>query len=159
VARAEPDAPVRVRALTRRDLDDVVRIDALHPGTRNAAWWERAFEDAFGSRREGLRVALGAEVGPKGRLAGYLLGEVRALEFGSEPCGWVFAVGVDPEFARLGAASALLEAACVRFLDGGIRRVRTMVRRNDVPVLAFFRSNGFVAGPFAQLERDLTPAE
>jgi len=33
--------------------------------------------------------------------------------------------------------------------------VRTMVRRNNVPVLTFFRTNGFAAGPYVQLE--LTP--
>ena len=37
----------------------------------------------------------------------------------------------------------------------GVRRVRTMVRRNDVPVLAFFRANGFAGGAFVQLERSL----
>jgi hypothetical protein len=30
-----------------------------------------------------------------------------------------------------------------------------MVRRNDVSLLAFFRSNGFVGGTFTQLERAL----
>jgi hypothetical protein len=29
------------------------------------------------------------------------------------------------------------------------------IRRNDVPVTAFFRSNGFVGGSFVQLELDL----
>jgi hypothetical protein len=33
--------------------------------------------------------------------------------------------------------------------------VRTMVRRNDVPLLAFFRANGFSGGAFVQLERPL----
>ena len=27
-----------------------------------------------------------------------------------------------------------------------------MVRRNNVPVLTFFRTNGFVGGPYVQLE-------
>jgi hypothetical protein len=27
-----------------------------------------------------------------------------------------------------------------------------MVRRNDVPVLTFFRTNGFAGGPYVQLE-------
>jgi hypothetical protein len=27
-----------------------------------------------------------------------------------------------------------------------------MVRRTDVPVLTFFRTNGFAAGPYVQLE-------
>lgn len=45
-----------------------------------------------------------------------------------------------------------------RFRDLGVSRVRTMVRRNDVPVLSFFRSSRFVGGPYVQLERDLDAA-
>ena len=56
---------------------------------------------------------------------------------------------------RGGIASRLLAEACRRFAHGGVTRVRTMVRRNDVPVLSFFRSNGFVGGSFVQLELDL----
>jgi ribosomal protein S18 acetylase RimI-like enzyme len=161
VPRVAPDAGVRVRALAKGDLEDVVRIDALHTGSRKPAYWDRVFRDAFDGRGpEGVRVAIGAEAGDAAgrRLAGYLLGDVRAFEFGSDACGWVFAVGVDPAFARQGVASALLDEAGRRFRAGGILRVRTMVRRNDVPVLSFFRSNGFVAGPFTQLERDVTDA-
>ena len=36
--------------------------------------------------------------------------------------------------------------------------VRTMVRRNDVPVLSFFRGNGFRGGSFVQLELDVREA-
>jgi hypothetical protein len=159
VAAAEDTTAVRVRALTKGDLHEVVRIHALHTGERKPAYWARVFRDAFSARSGAPRVALAAEAGEGGgRLAGYLLGDVRAFEFGSEACGWVFAVGVDPSHARSGVASALLEETCRRFLRAGIRRVRTMVRRNDVPLLSFFRSNGFVAGPFTQLERDVTDA-
>ncbi len=48
---------------------------------------------------------------PAEGLPGYLLGEVRAFEFGSEPCGWIFAVGVDPNSERRGVASRLLAEA------------------------------------------------
>ena len=33
---------------------------------------------------------------------GYLFGEVRSFEFGSQPCGWIFAVGVDDDWRRRG---------------------------------------------------------
>ena len=88
-------------------------------------------------------------------LAGFLLAEVRAVEFGSEPCGWVFAVGVDEGAERRGIASALLGAAQRRFAGAGVRQIRTMVRRRDVPLLSFFRASGFVGGPYVQLELDL----
>ena len=142
-----------VRPLTRRDLDDVARIDALHTGSRKRRYWRRVFDEFLGSPARRDRVGLGAEVGR--RLAGYLLAEVRAFEFGSPPCGWVFAVGVDPGQLRRGLASALLEEACRRFRRAKVSEVRTMVRRTDIPVLSFFRASGFIGGPFVQLERDL----
>jgi len=80
---------------------------------------------------------------------------VRAFEFGSEPCGWVFAVGVDPACARQGIASLLVAEACERFRSAGVATVRTMVRRDDIPVLSFFRRRGFEGGSFYQLELGL----
>jgi ribosomal protein S18 acetylase RimI-like enzyme len=141
----------RVRPLRTDDLERVVEIDAHHTGTTKRDYWERAFANFLAG--DPGRIGLGAE--RENLLAGYLLGEVRAFEFGSEACGWVFAIGVDPRWLRGGVASALLEEACRRFRRAGVTRVRTMVRRNEVPVLSFFRTNGFRGGPFVQLERDL----
>ena len=146
-----------VRDLRAEDFDAVVRIDALHRGRSEPGYWRRVFREFFEGARERPRVGLAAEA--RGVLVGYLVGEVRAFEFGSEPCGWVFAVGVDPRTSRAGVASELLREACRRFAIEGIRQVRTMVRRNDVPVLSFFRSNGFVGGSFVQLELDLGERE
>jgi ribosomal protein S18 acetylase RimI-like enzyme len=151
---ARPEA-ARVRALSRDDLEAVVRLDALHTGAAKRRYWTGVFEgyvDRSGERH-GTRIGLAAEV--EDRLAGYVFGEVRAFEFGSPPCGWIFAVGVDPKLARRGVASALLHEACARFRASKVTQVRTMVRRTDVPVLSFFRARGFVGGPFVQLERDL----
>ncbi len=148
-------AALRIRDLRREDLNAVVRLEALHTHRPEPDYWTGIFREFVGSRRPG-RVALGAE-GEDG-LAAYLLGDVRAFEFGSEPCGWVFAVGVDPAHARTAVGSALLQEACARFRAAGVDRVRTMVRRTDVPVLSFFRSNGFVGGSFVQLELDLGEA-
>jgi ribosomal protein S18 acetylase RimI-like enzyme len=110
-------------------------------------------DEALRPARRGTGIALGAEAG--GRLVGYLLGEVRAFEFGAATCGWIYAVAVERGRARRGVASLLLGDACARFRATGVDRVRTLVRRNDVPVLAFFRANGFVGGEFFELERDL----
>jgi ribosomal protein S18 acetylase RimI-like enzyme len=144
---------IEVRDLRREHLDEVIRVDALHTGERKPRYWNRVFEDLVHSEEGRVRVGLVAE--QDGHFIGYLLGEVRAFEFGSEPCGWIFAVGVDPSHARAGVASALLAEGCERFRKAGIFRMRTMVRRNDVDVLSFFRANGFVGGSFVQLETDV----
>jgi ribosomal protein S18 acetylase RimI-like enzyme len=143
---------VPIRPLRRSDLSEIVRIHELHTGVRELAYWEAVMRRV---QREGeaREVALAAVT--RDGLAAFLVGEVRAFEFGSDPCGWVFAVGVDPRFVRGGTASQLLDEACRCFRAMGVTHVRTMVRRNDVPLLAFFRSNGFAGGAFVQLEREL----
>ena len=157
---------LRIRPLRRDDLPEVVRIHGLHHGARTPAYWDEVWRRL--SRDAGHRfVALGAEETPprparrprSARIVAFLIGEVREFEFGSEPCGWVFAVGVDPRASRRGAATALLAEASRRFRAIGVRRVRTMVRRNDVPVLSFFRASGFAGGAFVQLERSLVGDE
>ncbi len=144
---------IPVRDIRRGDLDEIVRIDALRSGAAKPRYWSSVLSAFLDAGPEPLRVGLVVEESE--RMVGYLLGEVRAFEFGSEPCGWVFAVGIDPRDARGGVASALLDEACRRFGEAGVARVRTMVRRNHVEVLSFFRANAFVGGSFVQLERDL----
>jgi len=144
---------VEVCDLRAEHLDAVVRIDAQHTGEQKADYWAEVFDRFVGSGPRDRRVGLAAE--EQGRLIGYLLGEVRAFEFGSEACGWIFAVAVDPESLRAHVASVLLSEACKRFRDAGVDQVRTMVRRNDVGVMSFFRTNGFEGGSFVQLEMNL----
>lgn len=143
----------RIRDLRTGDLEEVIRLDARRTGSPKPAYWREIFR-SFVTRREGSdRVGLAVEEG--GVLAGYLFGEVRAFEFGSDPCGWIFAVAVDPDRSRSGLGTTLLEEAVSRFRRHGVKTVRTMVRRDDVPVMSFFRSNRFAGGSFVQLERPI----
>jgi len=152
---APATAGLAIRDLVPGDLDAVVRLDALHTGRAETGAVRAAFE-AFLARR-GSRSAVGLAAERDGRLVGYLLGEVRAFEFGSEPCGWVFAVGVEPAEVLRRVGTELLGECGRRFRGAGVGSVRTMVPRGDVPLAAFFRSNGFVAGSFVQLELALGP--
>lgn len=144
-------AAPKVRKLRASDLAAVVELDALLTGGRKQAYWRDVFERFL---RDERRIGLACS-GVGGRLEGFLFGEVRAFEFGSEACGWIFAVGVDPQSTRTGIGTALLARAKERFGALGVSSVRTMVRRQDVPLLAFFRGQGFVGGPFVQLESEL----
>jgi ribosomal protein S18 acetylase RimI-like enzyme len=149
------DPRPEVGPLTASDLAAVIRLDARLTGRRKAAYWKARFDEFVAPGHVPGRVGLAARVG--GRLCGYLLGEVRAFEFGSPTCGWIFAVGVDPDEAHHGLGSALVAEAGRQFRRAGVSTVRTMVGRTDVAMLAFFRSNGFVGGSFTQLELDLEP--
>lgn len=148
---------IRIRSLARRDLADVVRLDAIHTGAAQRPYWTRLFREFLGPRHGTQKVAVAAEV--DGAFAGFLLADVRAFEFGSEPCGWILEVGVDPARLRLGIASLLLQEAVARLRRTGVSTIRTMVRRTNVPVLTFFRTNGFAGGPYVQLELTDAPAD
>lgn len=154
-AAAPAAAKVHIRRLDPLDLTRVVELDARQRGVAVPGYWRRVRATYLDHDRDRLRIALGAETG--GELVGFLFGEERAFEFGSEPCGWIFAVAVDPDLQRRGIASRLLAEACRRFRKAGLTTVRTMIRRRDVPVLSFFRAHGFAAGEFTQLEVELPP--
>ncbi|MCA9001672.1 MAG: GNAT family N-acetyltransferase [Planctomycetes bacterium] len=139
-----------VRPIRPADLNSVIRLDALLTGQSKRMYWEEVFD-----RLEKDSSCLGFSYeGPDG-MEGYLFGEVRAFEFGSDLCGWITALGVRPESGRRGRASSLLEQAKSRFAQMGVVSIRTMVNRTDVPVLSLFRRCGFVGGPFVQLELEL----
>lgn len=148
---------VSVRPLEASDLAAIVRLDALHTGLPKPDYWQRVVREFVEPSDERARVGLVAV--SEGEVTGFVLADVRAFEFGSEPCGWILEVGVEPRFARQGVASRLLAEAGRRLRAHGVTTVRTMVRRNDVPMLTFFRTNGFAGGPFVQLELSLDAAE
>jgi len=143
-----------VRPLRSDDLPGVIALDALLTGESKDRYWSGIFERFL--RDEGCIGLAAIDRDAEGeRLKGYLFGERRAVEFGSKPCGWIFAVGVRQDAARSGVGSALLDEAERLFRDLGIEAIRTMVPRTDVPFLSFFRRHGFVGGPFVQLELSL----
>ncbi len=156
-----PRARMPIRAATGRDLEQVVDLDARVTGTAKPQYWTEIFARYGGEATRGrfFLVACdgGKEAGEGGgeRLAGFILGEVRSWEFGSRPCGWVFAVTVDPDLREQHIGERLFRDICRRFRAIGIDKVRNMVRRDDTLVMAFFRSEGMVAGPYIQLELDL----
>ncbi len=141
---------LEVRPLEPGDLAQVVALDESLTGTRKALYWAGVFDRFL--REEGC---IGLAIDGESELDGYLFGELRAFEFGSEECGWIFALGVRPDTTRQGRASALIDEARRRFQALGVVSLRTMVRRVDVPFLSLFRRHGFVGGPFVQLELDI----
>lgn len=144
---------VRVRAAQPSDLPAVIALDAEDTGVAKVAYWKERFEWYGGRHPE--RFFLVAE--RDGTMLGFIVGEVRAWEFGSPPSGWVFAIQVSPQARLHGLATMLFEAICVRFRKAGVHLVRTMIAKDAQLLLSFFRSMGMMAGPFLQLEKRLEP--
>jgi ribosomal protein S18 acetylase RimI-like enzyme len=143
---------VRVRAVKASDLPEVIALDATVTGLHKADYWRRVYR-RYGVAGQGLRHFLVAV--QAGRVCGFVIGEVRDWEFGSPPCGWVFAIDVDPRVRQQGVGSALLGAVRERFERVGVDKLRTMLARDNTLILSFFRSQGMTAGRLIPLELDI----
>ena len=141
-----------MRPARRGDLAQIIAIDATVTGLEKREYW-RSIYQRYGDSRLAQRQFLVAHAGE--RVVGFVIGEVRDWEFGSPPCGWVFAIDVKPESRQAGIGAHLLNAICAGFRRAGVRKVRTMLGRDNTLILSFFRSQGMMAGPFIPLEMDL----
>ena len=143
-----------VRPVTATDLGRIAQLDERVTGLLKRDYWDDVYE-RFATRRTEERFFLVAEDGEAGRLLGYIIGEVRAWEFGSSPCGWVFALAVDPDTRLQGVGEQLFREISAAFRATGVKTMRTMVPRENRLHMAFFRSEGMVAGPYIELEMEL----
>jgi len=136
--------------MVARDLPRVARLYRARSRVPPPAGWTARMRALLGDRNAVALVAPG-----KGDrdIAGCVFAEVRTWEFGSEPAGWIFALAVALGWEERGTGSALLNAAIARLRQRGVRTIRTMVSRDDVDMLRFFRHEGFAAGPYAELEQ------
>jgi ribosomal protein S18 acetylase RimI-like enzyme len=143
---------VTVRPVRRSDLPQVVAIDATVTGLEKQNYW-RSVHRRYGAGGKDQRHFLVAVNGQ--RIVGFLIGEVRDWEFGSPPCGWVFALDVHPDARQAGVGTRLLEAISALFRRAGVRKLRTMLASDNTLILSFFRSQGMMAGSLIPLEMDL----
>ena len=145
-----------MRPVVRADLDAVIDIDAAVTGLEKRDYWQRVYRRygiaARGERRWFLVALTDTQV------VGFLIGEVRDWEFGSPPCGWVFAIDVDPRVRQVGIASQLLSSLNASLRRAGVRKLRTLLARENTLILSFFRSQGMMAAPLIPLELDLFDA-
>ncbi len=145
-----PAGDLIIREALIDDVGAAIRLDELNTGLAKPDYWRDMFE-RYGAREN--RIFLVSEI--EGSVRGFIIGEVRAWEFGSPPCGWIFALGVDPQFRLLGIGTNLFAAICQYFRDVGVDKIRTMLAVDDMLNLSFFRSQGLMGGPFIELEMPL----
>ena len=142
---------VIVREAGPGDLDGIVEIDWQSSGVKKTRYWQKTLQRY--SNTTDPEYFLVAERDQQ--VLGFVMGEIRAWEFGSPLCGWVYAIGVGRENQLEGVGSTLMDALCAQFRQAGVSKVRTMISRKDHELLSFFRSYNMMAGPFQQLELDL----
>src|ERR1035437_10750121 len=111
-----PLAALKIRPVSRSDLDAVIGIDTMVTGMEKRAYWNslyRRYADAVATGQHFLVAVCGEET------IGFVIGEVRDWEFGSPPCGWVFAIDVRPDARLAGLGTRLIEAVCTGVRHAG----------------------------------------
>jgi len=146
---------VRVRLAAPSDLKALISLDEEITGLAKPRYWKETFAH-YRKRRRMPRFFFVAEY--RGRVEGFIIGEVRAWEFGEPPCGWIFAIQVRSRTRLKGIGTQLYQALCEAFRRAGANKVRTIMGRENLLVLSFFRSQGMMAGPFIELETTLDDA-
>ena len=140
--------------MRRGDLDRVIDLDATVTGLEKRKYWLAVYRRYGGGHHEEQQFLV-ALLG--GRVVGFVIGEVRDWEFGSPPCGWVFAIDVDPGARQRGIGTLLLAAMSAKFRRAGVRHLRTLLARDNTLILSFFRSQGMMAGALIPLEMEIAP--
>jgi GNAT superfamily N-acetyltransferase len=151
-AAAAQRADLTIRPVRRGDLEAVIAIDTQVTGLEKRDYWRSVY------RRYGESASPGAQflvADASGAVVGFVIGEVRDWEFGAPPCGWVFAIDVQPDARLAGIGTRLLQSILAGFRRAGVRQVRTMLASDNTLILSFFRSQGMMAGRFIPLEMDL----
>ena len=157
----EPGRPLAarlsVRPARRSDVDAVTALDGSITGLPKSAHWLELYRRQAGSTAasSGVIFLVATPAEQSDRVLGFIVGEIRAWEFGSAPCGWVYALSVEPGARLNGVAETLLDAVAAEFRKAGMTKMRTMVAREDRLPMLFFRGEGMMAGPYIQLEKEL----
>jgi ribosomal protein S18 acetylase RimI-like enzyme len=154
---AKAKKALRVRRVRLSDIAQVIALDERVTGIAKPDYWQDVFA-SYGKTRSKERfflIAHADERGSEAQVLGFIIGEVRAWEFGSAPCGWVFALSVLPGARLHGIGRALFDAISAAFKKVGMTKTRTMVARDNMLHSLFFRGEGMMAGPYIQLEKDL----
>ncbi len=142
---------VQIRILDTVDIGAVTDLDETITGRYRPDEWERRI--AYYLRRD-PDAALVAEI--DGEVAGFMLGEVRAGEFGlEEPTGWIEVLGVDPERRGAKIGRQLADTLLDHFRSQGATTVRTLVDETMGDVAGFFGSLGFEPAPLKPFVKTL----
>jgi ribosomal protein S18 acetylase RimI-like enzyme len=145
-------AKPRVRPLDELDIEGIVRIDEKIGGQYRPEFWEQRVAYYLRRDPEASRVA---EV--DGRVVGFMLGDVRAGEFGIDrPSGWIERFGVHPDFRGRDLGKQMFDAIVAHFREQGASTVRTLVDAQETGVVGFLEALGFAPSKLQALEITLS---
>lgn len=152
----ENEVKLLVRPLREEDVSAIIAIDEQTSGRAKPDYWHSKLPHYLFEKAPDAETDVLARVAEMdGEVVGFIIGEIRRWEFGQPFCGWITALGVNPEHQRLGIGRRLLAEFLDHYREHGLRDVRTIVEWSDGDLLKFFHSMGFIRGPFVELQKSL----
>lgn len=136
------------------DADEVRRLDQLILGDDRSSTWDQQVTRFIELSDYGAlpHPSLGCFVALRNNvLAGFLLAEVQAGEYGLPRGMWVVAVGVHPDERRQGIGRMLVEQLQAQCAERGIDSIYAVLRPEDTRDMTFLASCGLSASPITVL--------
>jgi ribosomal protein S18 acetylase RimI-like enzyme len=144
--RVEVD--VKIRRMTEADLPKVKEIDRLLAGQYGSVSWPLRVEAHWWVYR-GMPNFV-AEV--EGGVVGFIMGDIRGVEYGADTSGWIDMIGVLPEHQSRGIGRRLAEEFSRECERRGVK-VRVLAVGEDKRIVKFWTSLGFRKGRLVSYQR------
>ena len=146
---------IQIRLMKADDFDAVVGIDEKVTKVSRSEYYELKFEKLFRSK-EYLPTSLVAEE-EDGTVVGFVMGELYMGEYGiSQEGATLDTIGVDPDYQHKGIGEQLINEFIDHLRYLGVKKINTLVDRNDSKLMHFFSANQFSpAKTIINLERNL----
>lgn len=147
------ESTIKIRLMKVEDFDAVVGIDEKVLKASRPGYYEMKFERLFKSK-EYLPTSLVAE--EDGTVVGFVMGELYMGEFGIfQEQATLDTLGVDPHYRHKGIGEQLINEFMDHLKSLGVRKVNTLVDRDDSKLTHFFSANRFSPSKTINLERTL----
>jgi len=132
---------IRIRLMKAEDFEAVVGIDQKVIKVSRLEYYELRFKKLFESR-EYLPTSLVAE--EDGTVVGFIMGELYMGEYGiSQEGSTLDTIGVDPQYQHQGIGERLLHEFFDHLRELGVKKINTLVDKNDSKLMGFFSANQF----------------
>jgi ribosomal protein S18 acetylase RimI-like enzyme len=143
---------IPVRSMGQTDLRKIISIDKASTGLDRTDYYTRKLDESL--HESGVRVSLVAEL--EGFPVGFIMARVDLGEFGhTSPEAVMDTIGVDPGYQGQGVGHALMSQLMANLAVLRVENVRTEINWNDIDLIAYFASVGFVPAQRITLIREL----
>ena len=126
---------INIRPFRETDQEDIIAL------------WEKVFPDAQPHNNPARDIRTKREVQPELFLVALVEDQVvgTAMAGFDGHRGWVYYLGVDPEYQRHGIGTSLMKRVESRLLAMGCPKLNLQIRANNLDVQAFYESLGYFA--------------